>query len=88
MIRLTVIYRNLLFLIVSLALVFTIMTEVHAVCPAGDLNGDCTVDLHDLAIFAQQWLTSGCSGSSCADLDDFAGVAMSYFSNLGRNWKK
>ena len=27
------------------------------VCPSADLTGDCFVDLADLAIFAQQWLT-------------------------------
>lgn len=26
------------------------------VCPAADLNGDCTVDLQDLSIMADQWL--------------------------------
>ena len=29
---------------------------VYARCPVGDLNGDCRVDLADVAVFAEQWL--------------------------------
>ena len=27
-----------------------------AVCPEGDINNDCVVDLYDFAILADQWL--------------------------------
>jgi len=44
-----------------------------AVCtpPEGDLNGDCTVDMRDLARLAGQWLRDDCSGSNgfCAGAD-------------------
>ena len=29
---------------------------VYRICPAADLNGDCTVDLADLSVFAGNWL--------------------------------
>ena len=38
--------------------VFTILPPIlyPERCPAGDLDGDCTVDANDLRIFASQWL--------------------------------
>ena len=29
---------------------------IYRICPAADLNGDCTVDLADLSVFAGNWL--------------------------------
>jgi hypothetical protein len=29
---------------------------VYRICPVADLNGDCTVDLADMSIFAGNWL--------------------------------
>ena len=41
-----------------------------ALCPQGDLNGDCKVDFEDIKAFAEQWLNvGGCSHSGCADFD-------------------
>ncbi len=34
-------------------------TFAFADCPAADINGDCRVDLEDLAILASEWLTYG-----------------------------
>lgn len=48
--------------IVSLIIVFC---PVYAGCPSSDLTGDCEVDLEDLGVLADQWLT-------LYDSDDFA----------------
>ena len=45
-------------------------------CPQGDLNGDCCVDMLDLAIFAQQWLSPVCKEPGIVGhwlLDDASG---------------
>jgi len=55
---------------------------VHA-CPIGDLNGDCTVNLQDLQVFAEQWLDD--PGGS-ANLDDVNGVNMFDFTLLAAHW--
>ena len=52
-------------------------------CPVGDLSGDCTVDLQDLQIFAEQWLDD--PGGS-ANLDDVNGVNVFDFTLLAANW--
>ena len=57
-----------------------------AACPVGDLNNDCTVDFLDVHLFAEQWLISGCSGSSCADFDRVGGVNGVDFAMLAANW--
>ena len=44
-------------------LVALLASIVTAQCPPGDLNGNCTVDLPDLVIFAEQWMAPpGCIG--------------------------
>jgi uncharacterized lipoprotein YddW (UPF0748 family) len=46
-------------LIVFLCIIFvfcTGVTPVDAICPDGDLDGDCWVTLSDLVIFSTQWL--------------------------------
>ena len=58
-----------------------------AACPVGDLNGDCQVDLQDLALFAGQWLEMpDCSTLPCADLDGADGVNLADLAILSRNW--
>jgi len=45
-------------------------------CPQGDLNGDCCVDMLDLGILAQQWLSPGCNKPGIVGhwlLDDASG---------------
>jgi beta-fructofuranosidase len=45
-------------------------------CPQGDLNGDCCVDMLDLGILAQQWLSPGCNEPGIVGhwlLDDASG---------------
>ncbi len=62
------------------------VSPAQAICPVGDLNQDCTVDFHDLKIFAAQWLDPSCSGPDCADFDGFMGVNMDDFAALAQNW--
>lgn len=58
--------------------------------PAGDINGDCRVDILDLQIFAQEWLAFNCAASNnCngADLDLSGMVTLdSDFSRLSAAW--
>ncbi|NLH18329.1 MAG: hypothetical protein GX455_17275 [Phycisphaerae bacterium] len=45
------------------------LEALWAACPPADLNGDCRVDLADLAEFGPVWLTDNCQYPSCiADL--------------------
>jgi len=53
----------------------------------GDFNVDSNVDLLDLAIFADQWLTPGdCPGPHCADFKDDNEVDFYDFALFGHNW--
>ncbi|MHC4573473.1 MAG: Calx-beta domain-containing protein, partial [Planctomycetota bacterium] len=49
---------------------FIILPPAVRVCPRGDLDGDCDLDLNDVGFFAGQWLDppNSCSGFDCADL--------------------
>lgn len=64
------------------------VTQPQCLDMPADLDTDCTVDLTDLIIFANQWLSAGCSGRGCADIDETAGVGMSDFAILADNWAK
>ena len=67
---------------------FTTQEKPEA-CLAGDLDGDCLVDLIDLMLFARVWLMDiQCSGFDCADLDQTDKVDIADFSMLARNWYK
>lgn len=58
-----------------------------APCPVGDLNEDCTVNIWDMSVFAEQWLDpSGCSGPACADFDGVNRVNSADLAILSRNW--
>lgn len=48
------------FMLISLSLWAAL--PVRAVCPVGDLNGDCMIDMADFALLAQNWLTEGIPG--------------------------
>ncbi len=55
---------------------------------AGDFDGNFSVDLMDLRIFALQWLHPGCLAPGCiADIDSANGVNMVDFSLLAQNWQ-
>jgi len=66
-----------------LGLAICLLGSVQAVCPLGDLNGDCKVDLEDLQIFAEQWLVPA---GSTADLDGDDEVAMTDLALLAGQW--
>ncbi len=55
--------------------------------PVGDLNQDWRVDLADLAILGEQWLSNvSCAGLFCADLDSLSGVTLSDFQQFAMSW--
>jgi hypothetical protein len=58
-----------------------------ALCPKGDLNGDCKINFEDIKTFAEQWLdTNDCSGPSCADLNYILGIDFGDYSVLASGW--
>ncbi len=68
--------------------VFLCFTAAAALCPKGDLNGDCKVDFEDIKDFAEQWLNvGGCSHSGCADFDSIDGINLADFSVLATHWR-
>jgi hypothetical protein len=56
-------------------LIFLLPASVNALCPPGDLNNDCAVDIDDLAQLADRWL---------AEID---GLGMQNFVLLAQNWQ-
>lgn len=48
---------SLQLIVLSVILLFTTPAEANLECPSADLTGDCYVDLADLAVMAEQWLT-------------------------------
>ncbi len=76
------------FSLFTLILTISLAGSVLAVCPTGDLNGDCKVDFLDISVFAEQWLEPSDTSSepSCADLDGVSGVNMSDFALLTKHW--
>jgi len=60
-------------------------------CLEGDLSGDCCVDFVDFAIFALQWLQTGCDQTdwcSGADLDSSSDVDCGDFAVFAQHWGK
>jgi hypothetical protein len=57
---------------------------VWAVCPPGDLDGDCRVDTADLQVFSEQWLTPP---ESPADLNGDDTVDLADFRLLAAGWR-
>ncbi len=55
--------------------------------PIGDLNQDFVVNLDDLTILAEQWLSNpNCSGLHCAQIDSLEGVTLTDFSLMAAHW--
>jgi hypothetical protein len=80
-------------------LLFTVRTDSHTVsddtlvlltkslCPPGDLNRDCTVDLDDLLVFAEFWLNGSEPLAGLPDLDgQNDGVSLSDFVPVASHW--
>ncbi len=58
-------------------------------CPSADLNGDCFVDMEDLAVFASEWLRTGCvTPDWCggADMDTTGEVGLSDLAKQVSQW--
>lgn len=73
--------------LLTIVLIIFPVTTVKAVdCPAGDIYGDCRINILDLKAFAEQWLDASCSGPSCADFDSVNGVNNADFLLLANNW--
>jgi len=72
----------------TLILTLFLIVSVKAVCPTGDLNGDCKVNFLDISVFAEQWLQPSDTSSepNYADLDGVGGVNMSDFALLTKHW--
>jgi hypothetical protein len=70
------------FIIVSAGLAYA------GICPQADLDGDCLVNLTDMAVFAQQWLTAGeCEDDEpCANFDGLNGVDIVDFDIFVDSW--
>jgi hypothetical protein len=64
--------------------------ETIADCPAllygGNVDGDCDVDMTDYALFAQQWLQTGCGLCNKADFTSDGNVDFYDLSELAANW--
>ncbi len=56
-----------------------------AVCPVGDLDGDCSIGLGDMIVFAEFWLDTSSGG---ANLDGMNSVDIHDFSILSEHWGK
>ncbi|MBN2018635.1 MAG: lamin tail domain-containing protein, partial [Sedimentisphaerales bacterium] len=73
-------------------LFFTILVLITSafagVCPPGDIDKDCTVDVNDLSVLVAQWLYPEiCEEEPCADLVEPIGVDFFDFSVLAYNWQ-
>ncbi len=73
--------RMLLIVIVGLPLGMA----ARAQCPPGDFNGDCQVDMTDLALFADQWLTTS---ETPEDLSHDGRVDGADLALFGTHWRQ
>ncbi len=65
------------------------LTTAQGACPAGDLDGNCYVDLQDMVLLVQQWLDPpGCSGQGCANLDGLHGVDFFDYAIVADSWQE
>ncbi|MCP4611364.1 MAG: hypothetical protein GY845_21850, partial [Planctomycetes bacterium] len=63
----------------------SLVPSVRADCPLADINGDCDVNILDLHLLAEQWLSS--SGGT-ADLSGDDRVNATDFAILGNQWHR
>jgi hypothetical protein len=52
----------------------------------GNINGDCDIDMSDLALLAEQWLQTNCGQCNGADLTGDWKVDFADFAALAANW--
>jgi len=70
-----------------IAVVMLPVVGAAAVCPRGDLNGDCIVDIRDLIIVADNWLDPDCTDPACGDLDVDQRVSMNDVAVMAAAWQ-
>jgi len=78
---------------ISFSALFFIVLISHsapgAICPLGDLDGNCKVDLVDVQILTGFWLDPGCVAPGCeADLSAGGGVNLTDYAWLAANHEK
>jgi len=79
-----------MFKFVKISLLLLILTTIfssqaRAECPPGDLDDNCRVNLEDLRIFAEQWLSKE---STQANLDGIGGINAYDYALLAKDWLK
>jgi len=73
--------------ITSLGLIFIALLDIslHAMCPESDFNRDCRIDMLDLQLFGEKWLTLS---ESSADLNDDGKINIRDFALLAEQWQQ
>ncbi|MGH2271610.1 lamin tail domain-containing protein [Anaerohalosphaeraceae bacterium U12dextr] len=62
--------------------------EKPVACIPGDLDGNCIVDLNDMLLFSEAWLSNvNCSAYDCPDLDQNNRVDIADLSVVSSNWQ-
>jgi hypothetical protein len=69
--------------LVSLVILY-ITNSTIATCPIGDLNGDCYVNLEDIVLFSEQWLSQP---NSVSDLNGDEEIEATDLAILAQNWR-
>ena len=72
--------RSMILLLATLL----VTCPAKATCPRGDLTDDCRLDLLDLEVLAEQWLTSD---GSAADLNGDGDVGLHDLAVLAASWR-
>jgi len=76
-------YLKISLLLLILTTIFS--SSTRAECPPGDLDDNCRVNLEDLRIFAEQWLSKE---STQANLDGMGGINAYDYAILAEDWLK
>ncbi|MBN1817965.1 MAG: lamin tail domain-containing protein, partial [Sedimentisphaerales bacterium] len=64
------------------------VVATESLCPPGDLDGDCVVDILDLCILADHWLEPSQTYPVEGDIDGKDGVNLTDYSLLSETWDK
>ncbi len=64
-----------------------VIDAVEPICPTGDLDGDCQVNLIDLLLFTSDWLLNKqCTDGSCGELTGTGWVNLEDMAIVAENW--